>query len=471
MKCLIICPSESPEWSRDYFYDLCPYMIRIANKPLLEFLLDLVTLLDLKDIVIIQRKLDGFLADYFRTGARWNVNISYESNGDTTDIAAIIRREAAKNQGDLLFINGIFFPDYDHAVPYELPTEPGYYRTADASGRGFYLIRRGTGTPESEEPPVWREFHAPRPEIRALDNIRDIYRLNMDMVEGMAERYLMPGYSNEKGVSLGQNVELMKSAAIIPPVIMGNNIQLRGHVRIGPNAVVGDNTLIDTGSTIANAVIFGNTYIGSDLEINAKIIFHRQLIEPDSGQALDIVDDFLVSEIPHHRGGEIFVRVLQWPIAALLLLGQLPFFLLLRPLIDAPSGYIIYRPKKSAPATRMLPFYLPRQGQHLFKLFWKLSLDKFALLWLVLRGKLYLVGNLPLPDSTWSNELLEDLRTYHPAAFSFSEMRGHCLGEQQIDEIYYSRHRSLWFDAVIMIRSLVLRLISPVKPIYRNFGD
>jgi lipopolysaccharide/colanic/teichoic acid biosynthesis glycosyltransferase len=94
------------------------------------------------------------------------------------------------------------------------------------------------------------------------------------------------------------------------------------------------------------------------------------------------------------------------------------------------------------------------------KLFFKFSLDKFHLIYLAMLGRLSLVGNKPLEASQENITLVNELPSYSPAAFYYSETIGHDDDEFQsrIDELYYSHHRGLDFDLKIIVTTLVQRL-------------
>lgn len=463
MKTFIICDTRQCAWIRQYFYDVHPYMIRIANKPLLEYMAEFAVLAGATEIdFVIDGHHDG-IEHYFNDGSRWNIPIGYIYAARGDHIGSIFRRHSCDcGEHGLLIINGLFFLHYNKTFNYAaaMASDSLNHRRATADGRGLHLIRRECLNLNWDSLPFAVD---PFPDvaISPIDNIRHIFDLNMEMVRGDAENYTMLSFNNEKDVYIGQNVEFTRDCAIIPPVIIGSDVQLRDS-RIGPSAIIGDNTLVDTGSIVENSVIYSNSYIGSSLEFQNKIVYKRKIADPHSGAAIDIVDDFLVTEIDHNIIKQFLTVEIQslyaMIIAAMLII---PFILMY------PLGGRLFRKSrrlkdKNSETTITIPAYVPDRSNFLRRLFWKFSLDKLPLVIRALKGQLRLVGNRPLTDLPENRELIRELNSYQPGAFSYSEMRGHDNGmPMHIDELYYSRHHNLAMDAGIIIKTMILRLFRP----------
>jgi len=461
MKCLINCKNLQTEWTRKYFYDIHSYMVRVANKPVLEYYIEFCSLIGISEIRIVMETPDVAIEQYFQDGAQWNLKITYGSTRENEQLESIIERNRLLFSGDdLLIINGFVFIDYDKRhKDYDFFHKDAEMELVDSEYNGIIFLRKGN-------------IHSPLKTIAIekysgtmlgallLNSITRLFEINMKMVNGDADKYIIPSYNNEEGVFIGQNVEIMKECEITKPVIIGNNIQLKNLSRIGPSAIIGDNTLIDSKTAVNNSVVYGDSYIGSSLEISNKIIYKRRVIDPVSGEALDIVDNFLISEIDARIFRVYILTVIHCVTAFCLLLMQSLLFILLRPFVSAPHPVKCYWADKTGSNKIYFGTFDKAAKGLMNKLFFKFSLDKFHLIYLAMLGRISLAGNKPLEASEENITLVNELPSYFPAAFYYSETIGHDDDEFQsrIDELYYSHHRGLDFDLKIIVTTLVQRL-------------
>ena len=91
-----------------------------------------------------------------------------------------------------------------------------------------------------------------------------------------------------------------------------------------------------------------------------------------------------------------------------------------------------------------LYLYLVPENSIQGKLFRKLSLDRYHLLPLVVRGKLRLIGSKVLKATPENARLLSQFPDYAPGIFSYSEYLGSEKDkfQMEIDELYYMHHAS-----------------------------
>ena len=77
MRALIYAKSEETETLKAYFSEEEPYLLKLVNKPLLEYYLDLISLIGISDVRIVSdigiKKLQDALGD----GGKWGMQISY----------------------------------------------------------------------------------------------------------------------------------------------------------------------------------------------------------------------------------------------------------------------------------------------------------------------------------------------------------------------------------------------------------
>ncbi|MFA7232353.1 MAG: hypothetical protein WC071_13860, partial [Victivallaceae bacterium] len=80
MKCLINCRVKHSEWSRKYFYGINPYMLKIANKPLLEYFVEFCALSGVKEIRFVMEDSDTSVESFFQEGGKWDLKITYSTS-------------------------------------------------------------------------------------------------------------------------------------------------------------------------------------------------------------------------------------------------------------------------------------------------------------------------------------------------------------------------------------------------------
>jgi len=466
MKCLINCRKNQTGWTKKYFYDISSYMVRVANKPILEYYIEFCSIIGVTDVRIVMEDAEPSIEKYFQDGAQWNLKITYGSSRESEQLDSIIERNRLLFSGDdLLIVNGFIFINYDkNRKEYDFFQENTDRELVDEDRNGLIYLKTRT-VHASAKTASFQKYTGTELGFFLLDSIGRLFEINMKLVNGDSDKYIMSSYNNEEGVFIGQNVEIMKECEISKPVIIGNNIQLKNLSRIGPAAIIGDNTLIDANTTVSNSVVYGDSYIGSSLEICNKIIYKRRVIDPQSGEVLDIVDNFLLSEIDSKIFRRYFITAIHCVMALGLILMQLPLFIILRPFISVPSLENSYWSDKTGSNKINFADYKKCSKGMLNKLFFKFSLDKFHLIYLAFTGRIFLAGNKPLVATDEDVTLINELPSYHPAAFYYSETLGHENDEFQsrIDELYYSFHRSLSFDLKIIVITLVQRLFRDIN--------
>ena len=466
MKCLINCRKIQTGWTRKYFYDIPSYMVRVANKPILEYYIEFCSIIGVSDVRIVMEDAEPAMEKYFQDGAQWNLKITYGSSRENEQLQSIIERNRMLFSGDdLLVISGFIFINYDkNRKEYDFFQGSVDWELVDEDRNGLIFLRNSTVLNLAKTASL-QKYAGEMPGFFLINSIGTLFEVNMKMVNGESDKYIMSSYNNEDGVFIGQNVEIMKECEINKPVIIGNNIQLKNLSRIGPCAIIGDNTLIDANTAVNHSVVYGDSYIGSSLEISNKIIYKRRVIDPFTGEVLDIVDNFLISEIDSKIFRFYFITAIHCITAFCLMLMQLPLFIILRPFVSAAHFDNSYWADKTGSNKIDFADYKKCSKGIVNKLFFKFSLDKFHLIYLAFLGRIFLAGNKPLVATPENVELINELPSYHPAAFNYSETLGHQNDEFQarIDELYYSFHRSLHFDLGIIVATLVQRLFRNIN--------
>ncbi len=460
MKCLINCPAAAVAWVERFFPGSPAYLIKIANKPYLEYLIDFCVFLGIREIRIITDAPDRRIQEYFGDGLRWNVAIHYATTQNGMDLLSIKQQNLGMVGTDsLLVLHGFFWLNYDKRNIQPLAIAPDRVMAEQLpDGFGMRLVGR-----LNDSEAFWRADQTPEPltgYIEPLSSIQEFYRRNLALVYGEAERYVMPSYNNTPQIYIGSNVAIPRSAELSAPLMLGSSIQLGDDVKIGPGAIIGDSSYIDSDAQIIDSIVMGNSYVGYNLELKGKIIYRNLVIEPDSESILDIVDEFLLTPLEPSEKRK-FCSLVQRGIALLLFLVLLLPFCLLRPFLkvhSTPTDCFFDRNRRKKIHLRL---YVKPARSFAGRYFRKLSLDRFHLLPLVWRGELRLVGNRIYEASPENFQRLQQFPDYAPGIFSFCEMLDHEWDpiQSEIDELYYIYHASFRFNWMILRRTLLRNLL------------
>ena len=466
MKCLI--HSVNSAWVNRYFKEIPSPLLKIANKPLLEYWIDFAVLASVKDIRIVLENPSPLVEQYFDDGSNWGVHISYGlARPEDSFPQMLLKNRGFWKDSDLLVLDGFFFLEYDRSI-----TEYAFLKTPLAPGKITGEGGQWCYCPQSElmkdiKNIPFQDYTKTESRIKLypLTSLQQFYQLNMDIIKHANQQYVLPGYNSEPDVYLGLNVETASSCRIEKPVMIGNNVQLKKMTLIGPGAIIGENVIIDESSSIENSVVCDNTYIGSDLEIKDKIIYKNCIISPESGDLLQLTDKFLVSRIESNLTPSIFRRCIHVLAAVLLLAAGLVPFILVRLLSllfhGIPTRGDKYFINQNRDTMRLTLYGIQPRG--LFRwLEYRLSLDKYPAILQVLTGRLWLSGNQILPVKPENSRILEEMAVYLPGVFSYSEMTGNSTNSmaRQMDESYYANHRTWVLDLKIVVFSMLNRLLT-----------
>ena len=463
MKALIFCKSTKIDWINKNFGDISPYMLQVVNKPLLEYYVDFCSLKQVTDVRIVSVDDNGSVERHFADGGKWGLNASYNLAKETDTIKDVyLKNKGFCKSSELLIIEGCGFINYDKAVDDYAFFDNNISNKLKVGQFGVYYIYRE----DVEQKINWEdidEITNPGFTIQELNDVKSYYYLSCEIMVNRSDKFVLPGYSSEKGVFIGQNVEIAKSCRVEKPVMIGNNVQLKNSSSIGINTIIGNNVIIDSDATISGSIIYGNSYVGRGVEIVNKIVYKNCLIDPPTGDAIEIVDSFLTSKLGEGKATQVFRYITHYLFTIVMLLIQFVpvlIFGLIMILTGACANRDSYIISKGFRTIRIADY---RASKNLFaRVFKKLSLDKFPLLIEAFKGNLALSGNSLYADTPENRQFISELPQYKPGIFSFTESIGVDADEYQfkINDNYYCYHRSLFLDIKIIFGSILNRLLS-----------
>jgi lipopolysaccharide/colanic/teichoic acid biosynthesis glycosyltransferase len=450
--------SDTPEL-KNFFAGTHPWMVKIANKPSLEYLLDFAILSGCTEIRLVMDEPDLALRNYFGEGERWGINISYASCSENDSLDKLLAKNSRFcDPGPLLILTGLFFIHYHKDHSYQ------DWQRLSASGMMLHcptgtLLYGKTGNDLRYLSDMRKEVDFTLSPIRSL---RDVYDLTMQVLKFEQEHYVLPGYGPEKNILIGRNVEIGRQVELHPPLTIADDTILLGKTVIGPNAAIGKGAIIDRGTTISNAVVTDHTYLGKGLTLSKKMVNGGRLFSAPDNDWLNLSDD-LFFRIIEPQGVSNFLRSAIDRLAALLLL------IILLPAWILFKIATCFTEKKS----RTITCFKNKEG-NLFSytsdlpvskstadgFFRALSLNKVQLLVKVLSGTISLVGNRPVPSTPKNLQFIQNFDHYHPGAFGYSEAQQLTPGslEEETLERFFAANTKITHDIRTLFNILLKNL-------------
>lgn len=460
MKCLIFARVEEQLWTEEYFNKTSPYLLKIVNKPLLEYFIDFCSTLQISEIRIVSNSATNDLNDYFKDGKKWGVDISYNIAKPEDSLKKVIMKNFSFcKEHDLLIISDYLFLEYD-IVTVKDKRDDIIDSLKVNRCKYVQILDKDSSIKEIEE--TNEILHSNYIAIKNLNSVTDYFQLSMDILNNRCCHYVLPGYSSEPRTYLGMNLSYPKSVSIASPVMIGNNVRIGEMVGIGHNSIIGDNIIIGSLSNISNSIIYSDSFVGSDLEIDNKIIYHNKLISGKTGHVIIMDDDYLISGINKEKKISKFQRFIHIMIALIQVIIQTipfilisPFLLILHKKHNLTQIYYLSKDKKS----RRI-FSIDNVRKHKFiKFIKKFALDKYPYLFYVISGKMLLIGNKLFSMSNKHSKIINNLPYYQPGVYSYWESLNQSFSsEEEIHELYYINNNRFWANIYIYCKINFLRL-------------
>lgn len=447
-------------------------LLPVANRPMIDYWLECCTEQQIKSVYIVLRDGAEEIEKYVGSGTRWNVDVEYVFARSTETPLDYLRSIPNHWGKGLLYFGGPFFmrrrqafnPKQFEALPtccYEYGDSP-YFIYGRVAGELEQLLNGAV----PKNPGL--EIAHINPSI--LRTVGDYFDVNMKMVSGEFTRYVTAGFFTADKSSVGFNVRTPPSSHLKAPIIVGDDCRFGTMTTIGPNALVANHVIVDAFSELSNCLVLDDTYIGRNLEIRDKIVSGNRVIDPEDGTSIQIDDSWLVARNRPDMRMEDYVRLaIFWCIALVLASVQLVPFLVLLPFIylskiarfetrlfhDPRTGYIA------------LPTFLKRVNRKslVYRLFRAFSLDRFPLVLLVLRGRMFLCGQPPLRHPE-DDAIVKQLQHYYPGVFCYRDYNRD--SDLLTDALWYAHIRSLYEDVKILIKALVSRFLTAGRQITVN---
>ena len=306
----------------------CPkVMLQVANKPILEHILNSAIDAGIEDFVFITGYLEEQIREYFGDGSKWGVNIEYIKQKGQLGTANAIGCARGHVDGAFLVLNGdmlIGQEDLKSLVSrteeavicvkeVDNPSDFGVLETehsrvvriiekpknppTNLANAGIYLFR------QSIFDFIDRTQVSVRNEFEITDSIQmlidsgatvgysslesrwidigypwDLLKANeylLKNLKGKCEGFVEPNATIKGEVVIGEGTLIRNGSYIEGPVIIGENCDIGPNCFIRPSTAIGNHVRVGNAVEIKNTIIMEKTHVGHLSYVGDSIIGHR----------------------------------------------------------------------------------------------------------------------------------------------------------------------------------------------------
>ena len=322
-------------------------LIPIVNIPVIERQILLLKEAGVKEVVLAVSVMAEQLQNYFKSGGRLGVEISYTEEKSPMGTAGAIKLAEKKLKGDNFFmLNGDVILDFDFkkmldahekfdgigTIASKIVDDPSRYGVliTDERGRILKFQEKEEFNPSEQDAtsmPINAGVYILEPEIFSYILPKKKVSIEREVFPKLAEEKQLQHYpisglwkdvgkpnelfdgnikllndliereGDKKKNRIGKNVDIHPTATIHHPIALGDNTIIGKNSEIGPNVIIGDNVFIEENCSIKEALIFNEVYIEKNTKIEKTIIADNALIK--KGAELKGYDDQLVILASH----------------------------------------------------------------------------------------------------------------------------------------------------------------------------
>jgi mannose-1-phosphate guanylyltransferase/phosphomannomutase len=326
-------------------------MIRIANLPCMEHIVNLLARHGFTDIGVTLHFMPEEIQDYFGDGSEWGVKMRYsieDAPAGTAGSVKMAEQQLGLEGERLLIISGdaltdcdltgvlTFHEEKDAEVTMVLksvenPLDFGIVITeedgrisrflekpawgqvfSDTVNTGIYLLEAPVmdEIPEEGEYDFSKEFfpkllEARRPlygfvtdayweDIGTLEQYASAQR---DVLDGKIRGVRPPGTRLRENIYVGRRAQV-DDEELEGPVVIGDNVRVDEGASISPHTVIGSNVVVAAGATVERSIVAEGSYVGEGAELRDTLVGRNSYVQARARilERSALGDDVIVGE-------------------------------------------------------------------------------------------------------------------------------------------------------------------------------
>jgi len=294
-------------------------LVPIADRPVMEHIIMLLRDNGITELVASVHYLADEIESYFGDGSQLGVSINYVVEDTPLGTAGAVKlAEPWLGGDDFIVISGDVMTDCDvrALIEYHKSQENdatiGLKRVANPLEFGVVITDENGRITRFLEKPSWGEvfsdtintgIYVLRPQVldrmdrgKVYDFSRDLFpqmlrdgarigsyviddywtdvgnlqqyqQANYDVLSGRV-RTLPSGTQTEPGIWIGERCRIHPTARLVAPLRLGDDVQIGEHATIEGPACIGQRTIVAERARVVRSIIWEDSYIGSDANIN-----------------------------------------------------------------------------------------------------------------------------------------------------------------------------------------------------------
>jgi mannose-1-phosphate guanylyltransferase/phosphomannomutase len=297
-------------------------MMPLANKPMMEHIVNLLALHGFDEIVVTVAFLANQIRDYFGDGSDFGVTMRYATEDSPLGTAGSVRNAADELDDTFLVISGDVLTDLDLTAFVKAHRDAGAaasiaLKHVENPLEFGIVITRPDGTIERFlEKPTWGEVFSDTintgiyvlepivfdhiPEGEVVDFSGDVFpalledghtmhghvsdgywedvgtleaysRAHTDVLDGKV-RVEIDGFQLGDGRWIGTDVEISPEARIDDPVVIGDSCRIEAGVHIRPYTVLGTDVIVKADAFLERSVLHDHVYVGPQANLRGCVI-------------------------------------------------------------------------------------------------------------------------------------------------------------------------------------------------------
>lgn len=308
-------------------------LVPVANKPVMEYAIELLRLYGIKDIGVTLQYLPDSIIDYFGDGSAWDVNLYYFVEDKPLGTAGSVKNAEDFLDETFVVVSGDALTDFNLAQAMDFHRSQGAVATLvlttvpNPLEYGLVITNRDGRIVKFLEKPGWGEVFSDRvntgiyvlePEILSLIPERQMFDFSKDLFPELLRRkaplyavtlegywcdignlqqyveahravlagtakVVPPAVYQGNGLWIGKGVQIDERAVLEGPLLIGDYSRIGPGVRLGPYTVIGHNVQVKEGASVKRSVIWDGCYIGPGSELRGAVVGKGVVLESRVG--------------------------------------------------------------------------------------------------------------------------------------------------------------------------------------------
>ena len=297
-------------------------MLPIANRPMMEHVVNLLRRHGFDDIVVTVAFMANGIKNYFGDGSEFGVRIAYANEPTPLGTAGSVRNAADLLDERFLVISGDVLTDIDLSQLVAFHDERGatatigLVHTPNPLEFGIVITREDGSIERFLEKPTWGQVFSDTintgiyvlepgifddiPTGRAVDFSSEVFprlltdgkplfgavspgywedvgtldaylRAHKDVLDEKVELDI-PGFHVSQGIWLGEGAEIDPDAQIVGPAVIGPGSTIGAGCRLGEYVVLGSNVRLIGDADLERSVLHDNVYVASNTRLRGTVV-------------------------------------------------------------------------------------------------------------------------------------------------------------------------------------------------------